>query len=155
VGIFKSKVVYGWLAVAAFIVSAVFYSSHRAAEKTTATDGHIYTWDCEIPTEKPDAITLTCGDGGMYVDEIVWETWNEYGAVGTGIYHANDCDPDCADGTFESAAVKVRLSELDFYRGKNYLRSLDIETKDGQYLPGQYSNTYTWDVMDFIEIIIM
>jgi hypothetical protein len=63
---------------------------------TAAKD--IYTWDCEHPEHKPEAITLTCADGGLYVDQISWKAWSKSGASGTGTFYENLCEPSCAEG---------------------------------------------------------
>jgi hypothetical protein len=113
----------------------------------------VYTWDCEIPMQKPEVITLTCADGGIYVDKIEWSLWDSKGAQGTGIYHVNDCDPDCADGTFHSSKVKVRLSELTEKDHKFYLRAMVIRTVDGKNLPESGQRFIRWDVTEFIETL--
>jgi hypothetical protein len=61
---------------------------------TAATD--INTWDCEFSEHKPKAITLTCADGGLYVDQITWTSWSKTGATGTGTFYENLCEPSCA-----------------------------------------------------------
>ena len=112
----------------------------------------IYTWNCELPEYKPKAITLTCADGGLYVDEIVWSTWSKTGATGTGTFFENLCEPNCAEGKFVSAPVTVELSNLTASKGKNYLRTLDISTEDGKDFPWGKANGYQWDVMEFAEM---
>jgi hypothetical protein len=111
----------------------------------------VYTWDCEIPDQKPEAITITCGDGGQYIDGINWDSWGASGAHGTGTYHVNDCEPNCAEGNFLSAPVTVELSNLTTYKGKGYLRTLDFKTLDGANLPDSGQSIYQWDVMEFAE----
>ena len=117
---------------------------------TAAKD--IYTWDCELPEYKPKAITLTCADGGLYVDEIVWSTWSKTGATGSGTFHENLCEPSCAEGKFVRAPVNVELSNLTARKGENYLRTLDISTEDGKGFLWGKANGYQWDVMEFAEM---
>ena len=118
---------------------------------TAAKD--IYTWDCEIPEYQPKAITLTCADGGLYVDEIIWTTWSKTGATGTGTFHENLCEPSCAEGDQVSAPVKITLTDLSPRKGKNYLRTLDISTEDGKDFPWAKTNDLQWDVMEFAEMM--
>ena len=118
---------------------------------TAAKD--IYTWDCELPEYKPEVITLTCADGGLYVDEIIWSTWNKTGATGTGTFFENLCDPSCAEGEQVSAPVKITLTDLSPRKGKNYLRTLDITTQDGKDFPWDRANRLQWDVMEFAEMM--
>ncbi len=111
----------------------------------------VYTWDCEYPEQKPEAITLTCGDGNMYLDQIQWQSWSVDGAEGIGQYNVNDCDPNCADGNFLRADVKFTLTSLTEFEGAYYLRNLSLETLSGENLPDSNSNYFQWDVMEFAE----
>ena len=113
----------------------------------------IYTWDCEYPTQKPKSIMLTCADGGLYVDQISWKTWSKSGASGTGTFYENLCEPSCAEGEQVSAPVNITLTDLSPRKGKNYLRTLDITTQDGNDFPWGRSNGLHWDVMEFAEMM--
>jgi hypothetical protein len=118
---------------------------------TAAKD--IFTWDCEYPEHKPKAITLTCADGGLYIDQISWKTWSKSGASGTGNFHENLCEPGCAEGEQVSALVNVTLNDLSPRKGKNYLRTIDISTQDGKDFPWGRANGLQWDVMEFAEMM--
>ncbi len=144
-----------------FVASAGFLSTALATNllldkpntkpviKVKATE--VLTWDCELPEYKPEAITLTCADGGLYVDKIQWESWSQNGATGTGIFYENLCEPSCAEGKQVSEEVKIKLSDLTPRKGKFYLRTLDIETVIGKDFTWGRTSTYQWDVMEFIE----
>ena len=143
---------------AVFTASAVFLSAALAVlfflsdQKTPAVkSSEIYTWDCEYPEQKPEAITLTCADGGQYIEDITWNTWSASGAQGTGVYHVNECDPNCAEGDFLSAPVTIQLSDLSAYQGKSYLRTITFETTSGENLPNSGQSLYQWDLMEFVE----
>jgi hypothetical protein len=103
--------------------------------------------------QKPDAITFTCADGNMFVEEIDWSRWDSKRATGTGKYSANTCDPSCAEGDFVSTPVKITLSNLTEFKKKYYLRTLEIQSKDGKNLPKMQSSSYEWDVMEFVEMM--
>ena len=148
----KPKVVL--TASAVFLSAALAVAFFLPPEKTdTASSSEVYTWDCEYPEAKPEAITITCADGGQYIDDISWQRWGSTGAQGTGTYHVNDCDPNCAEGEFLSAEVEVTLSDLTEYKGLNYLRTLTMRTKNGENLPESGQSTYEWDVMEFAEMM--
>ncbi len=144
-----------------FAASAVFLSAALAtnlfltdrdtkpAIKVKATE--VLTWDCELPEFKPEAITLTCADGGLYVDKIQWTSWSQRGATGTGIFYENLCEPSCAEGKQVGEEVKISLSNLTPRKGKFYLRTLDIKTVSGKDFTWGRVGTYQWDVMEFIE----
>lgn len=108
----------------------------------------IWTYDCEFPVQRPEQIMLTCADGGMLVRDIKWQSWDAKGATGTGIYSQNMCDPNCAEGKRIDVPVIVNLSELFEYKGRNVLRTLDIEAVGGRELPNGTAGI-TWDVAEF------
>jgi hypothetical protein len=146
---------------AVFAAGAVFLSAALAtnlsveepdtkpAVKVKPTE--VLTWDCELPEYKPEAITLTCASGGLYVDQITWNSWSQNGATGTGTFSENLCEPSCAEGESVSEAVNVTLTELTPRKGKFYLRTLDIETASGKDFTWGRTGTFQWDVMEFIE----
>ena len=116
-------------------------------------DSEVLTWDCEIPVQKPDTITLTCADGGWTVHSITWTQWGVDGAEGTGIFRVKLCDPSCAEGDIAQEKVKVELLDLAEREGKFYLRTLDISTASGKDFISGRSNGLEWDVMEFIEVM--
>jgi len=107
-----------------------------------------WTYLCEIPVQRPEEIMLTCADGGMIVTDITWTTWTSKQALGTGIYSQNMCEPSCAEGTREDVPVTIKLSELFDYKGRNVLRTLDIQAVPGRGLPNG-GTKMTWDVAEF------
>ena len=137
--------------LALFALAAIFL--YPSPQTPATSPSQVYTWDCEYPEQRPEAITLTCGDGGMYVDQIDWSRWGTSGAWGTGVYNVNNCDPNCAEGSFLRERVKIHLSRLDQYKGKYFLRTLAIQTFNGENLPHAEATSYMWDVMEFAEMI--
>ena len=116
---------------------------------TQVSSTEILTWDCEYPEYQPETIMIYCGDGGAYVDKIKWENWSQQGARGKGEYYVKLCEPNCAEGDIAHAPVTVKLSDLTLYKGKNYLRTLDIASVDGKDFSWGESGTFHWDVMEF------
>jgi len=116
-------------------------------------DSDVLTWDCEVPIQKPDTITLTCADGGWIVHTITWSKWGIDGAVGTGIFREKLCDPSCAEGDIAQEKVTIKLSDLAERKGKFYLRSLDISAASGKDFKSGRANGLEWDVMEFIEVM--
>jgi hypothetical protein len=111
------------------------------------------TWDCEIAAHKPESITITCADGGIYVEKIQWSTWSKQGATGEGVFSENLCEPSCAEGHRVEAQVNLRLTNLTKQNGKYYLRTLDISTASGKDFPWGRIDGLEWDVMEFAEMI--
>jgi hypothetical protein len=115
-------------------------------------DLDVLTWDCEIPVQKPNTITLTCADGGWMVHSITWNTWGIGGAEGAGIFREKLCDPSCAEGDIAQEKVKVELSDLAEREGELFLRTLDISTASGKDFISGRANGLEWDVMEFMEM---
>lgn len=107
-----------------------------------------WTYDCEFPVQRPEEIMLTCADGGMIVTDIKWKTWSSKQALGTGIYSQNMCDPNCAEGSRVDVPVTIKLSEPFEYKGRNVLKTLDIQVVSGRELPNGGSSM-RWDVAEF------
>ena len=124
-----------------------------SSQPISTASADINTWDCEYSEHKPKAITLTCADGGLYVDQISWKTWSKTGATGTGTFYENLCEPSCAEGEQVSAPVKIILTDLSPRKAKFYLRTLDIATQDGKDFPWGRANGVQWDVMEFAEMM--
>jgi hypothetical protein len=136
---------------AVFLSAALAVSLFSSQQSKTITPEQVLTWDCETAQYKPESITITCADGGIFVEKIQWNTWSEEGATGTGIYSENLCQPNCAEGKRVSAPVSLTLSNLTEHKGKFYLRTLDITTSDGKDFPWGKASGFEWDVMEFVE----
>jgi hypothetical protein len=139
---------------AVFLSAALAVSLFSSQQSKTLTPEQVLTWDCETAEYKPESITITCADGGIFVEKIQWSTWSKEGATGTGIYSENLCEPNCAEGKRITAPVKLTLSNLTEYKGKIYLRTLDIVTLDGKDFPWDKPDNFQWDVMEFVEMMM-
>ena len=138
---------------AVFLSAALAVSLFSAQKASAPTSEQILTWDCETAVYKPESITITCADGGIYVEKIQWNTWDGEGASGLGIYSENLCEPSCAEGKRVTAAVDITLSNLTKQNDKYYLRTLDITTSDGKDFPWGKAEISQWDVMEFAELM--
>ena len=107
-----------------------------------------WTYDCEFPVQRPLQIMLTCADGGMIVTDITWNTWTSSIATGKGTYSQNMCDPNCAEGTRVDVPVTIKLSKPFEHKGRNVLKTLDIEATIGGDLPTGDASL-KWDVSEF------
>jgi hypothetical protein len=137
---------------AVFLSAALAVSLFSAQKASAPTSEQILTWDCETAVYKPKSITITCADGGIFVEKIQWSSWSQKSASGVGIFSENLCEPNCADGKRVIAAVKLTLSNLTVQNDKYYLRTLDITTSDGKDFPWGRSNGLQWDVMEFAQL---
>ena len=139
------------LVVAVFTLTVVWkVLTHESKITTTTTTETSQVWvnDCDTPVQRPQSLTLTCADGGMRLEELMWAVWDKNGAVGYGTYLENDCQPSCADGTFSQTPVYVTVSKLIEFQGKTYLKELEIKSDMGRQLPGGQT-VIQWELMDF------
>ena len=134
---------------AVFLSAALAVSLFSAQQSTTVTPEQVLTWDCESAEYKPESITLTCADGGVFVEKIQWVTWSKEGATGMGIYSENLCEPNCAEGKRVTAPVNLTLSDLTEHKGEFYQRTIDISTRNGKDFPWGKADSFQWDVMEF------
>ena len=140
------------LATAA-VISVIYSTATKPSQEALQTKSYpklsgTWTYDCEFPVQRPEEIMLTCADGGMIVTGITWQTWSSKQALGTGIYSQNMCDPSCAEGSRVDVPITIKLSELFDYKGRNVLKTLDIQAVGGRELPNGGTNM-TWDIAEF------
>ena len=57
--------------------------------------------DCRHLRTTPPQIEFGC-TGGLYLDHLTWFRWHRWRAAGGGLFHMNDCRPNCADGTYHT-----------------------------------------------------
>lgn len=60
---------------------------------------------------EPTTIFIGCATSADNVDSIHWTSWTTTNAIGTASHNINNCEPDCADGTYSSFPVQVTLSD--------------------------------------------
>ena len=108
----------------------------------------VYTFVCEIPEQqKPELIYFACADGNEGIGKIEWSTWEATGARGVGEYFANDCEPDCASGTFEFARVNVAIDRPMGVDGKVHLADLTYQSVDEGGVSGAINLAEFYSVM--------
>jgi hypothetical protein len=60
---------------------------------------------------EPTLIFIGCATSADNLGNIVWSSWTATNATGTAAHNINDCQPDCAGGSFSSFPVEVTLSD--------------------------------------------
>lgn len=92
-------------------------------------------------TAKPSLIYLGCGAGSHIRFRITtWRSWGGPVATGDGFLEVNDCEPNCADGTFRPSAGRIQLRQRVRCGGtRRYTRAVT----SGGGLPGRFRR-YHW-----------
>ena len=122
------------------------WMTHIVKPKNGIEPVNVFSFECELVLNRPDLMTTNCADFGEVVRDIKWKTWSAEGAVGTGIYSVNDCNPDCADGTRHEEPVFVQLKDLTTDGKKYYLNTLMIFESSGDSRP---TDGTEWDVSEY------
>ena len=134
---------------AVFLSAALAVGLFSNQSSKPITTEQVFTWDCETAEYKPEIITITCADGGIFVEKIQWSTWGKKGATGIGVLSENLCQPNCAEGKRVAAPVNLALSNLFEHEGKYFLRTLKIRTLYGKVFPWGREDSFQLDVMEF------
>jgi hypothetical protein len=81
-----------------------------AAPESAFPPGTVGVLDCGGTYQvRPTSIVFACADGAYQLTDISWTQWTDQQAVGTATEAANDCVPNCAQGTFHHRPVSVLL----------------------------------------------
>jgi len=117
----------GPASVAATSPSAPGSSAPATTAPASPTNSLIAVTVCTFPADgctqpgaaqymeiQPKEIT-TSGDGSGYVTSLVWSNWGSPHATATGIMKLNNCQPNCAQGTYASYPATVTLAGLTPY----------------------------------------
>lgn len=71
------------------------------------SDATLFPQCADPPAEQPTSMVLSCADGNFALEDITWDRVEADIAEGTATAVVNDCDPTCAEGTFEEFEVTV------------------------------------------------
>jgi hypothetical protein len=136
------------LAAAAILTATAPARQHSLPKLLGDGQHYLLTWQV-----KPAHISYT-GDGTGIVGgfngtgaskpgNIRWRSWTANRGVGGGVLWLNDCEPSCAEGTFDAVPVTVtafaviaghftKLRLIYTYLGKHYV-DIRIAEKRGKY----------------------
>ncbi len=130
------------------LLAAIVISSIGVATAAVATSypapAQVVVLDCGTHSVKPDTLTIYCADFGVNVNHIKWSKWTKAGAIGTGIYSANNCTPNCAAGKVASVSVKLTLGAAKPIKSEYVMSALNIATSNGKFLPLLKRNSDKW-----------
>jgi hypothetical protein len=107
----------------------------------------VLSFSCETITARPAEVTTSCADFGTSISNIEWKTWTTTGAVGTGIYLINNCEPNCASGKASKSPVRISLDGLHTDGERYFLRYLTFTGNDD--LSSSEKIEGMWDLAEF------
>ena len=112
----------------------------------SATDSSVYVITCGKLEYRSSQITGACGDDGIGVTKIHWDSWNKRRAEGKAIFYANNCKPDCAEGKTIETEVQVSLSKIKIIQGKSTYTQIKITNRENRNLPGIKARFVYWNL---------
>jgi hypothetical protein len=90
---------------------------------------------------EPTSIFIGCATSADYLGSIVWSEWTATAATGTAMHHINNCQPDCAGGTFSSAPVDVTLSDPETLGGMYVFTTITVTPTTASGSPEAATNS--------------
>jgi hypothetical protein len=97
------------MATAALAIGAVTAVASGGAVAAASGPKPLLISNCAKAKFKPARVILTCGDASFGATEMVWSSWTQKNAVGTGTGQVNDCMPNCAQGKTKTAPIQLKL----------------------------------------------
>jgi hypothetical protein len=80
---------------------------------TTPSPSRAVLITCErTAVSAPSRYTLTCADGGIWLEGLRWSAWGAPTGHASGTLWENDCTPSCADGHTHPYPASVTVSGL-------------------------------------------
>ncbi|MGD0882970.1 MAG: PASTA domain-containing protein [Acidimicrobiales bacterium] len=84
---------------------------------------------------RPTTIFFGCATSNDYIGPISWSSWTSTTAIGSGTHNINDCQPDCAGGTYSKFPVDVQLSNPGYLDGVFVFRTIATTPTTGVGTP--------------------
>jgi hypothetical protein len=101
------------LSAAALVAVSAPFAAHAATAREAAHETRasavpsVAVYDCSNkPEVRPGTFGLLC-DGSGYFTRLRWSTWNASMATATGVLYLDNCEPNCAQGTWSHQAVDL------------------------------------------------
>jgi hypothetical protein len=90
---------------------------------------------------EPKLIFIGCATSNDNLGNISWTSWTATSATGTATHNMNDCQPDCAGGTFTGFPVEVTLSDPAIVDGVSVFATITMTPTTTSGSPETATNT--------------
>ena len=101
------------LSAAALVAVSAPFAAHSATAQEATHQAHasaspsVAVYDCSNkPEVRPGTFDLFC-DGSGYFTRLGWSTWNASTATASGVLYVDNCEPNCAQGTWSHRTVDL------------------------------------------------
>jgi hypothetical protein len=89
---------------------------------------------------EPTSIIVT-GDGSEFVTNLLWTGWGQPTATGSGTMKIDNCNPNCAQGSFTDYMATVVVSGLTSYgSGKQAYADMTVKAPGSPYGTKSYQH---------------
>jgi PASTA domain len=80
---------------------------------------------------RPTTIFFGCATSNDYLGSISWSSWTPTTGTGAAEHKINNCQPDCAAGTYSTFPVEVQLSNPGYLGGEFVFRTITTTPTTG------------------------
>lgn len=103
-----------WIAVLTAALSAPCTPPLANAAASGAAHSHVEVAaeGCRGHLYRPRKIILACADANLYVTGVSYSSYGGHEAKAHGLFHLNDCTPNCAGGRFHTYHGSIRLFDV-------------------------------------------
>lgn len=92
------------------LASAAICSSSSA--RSSQAPVYVAAEGCRGHRYMPRRAILACADANLYVTGLRYSSYGSRQAKATGLFHLNDCTPDCAGGRFHKHGGEIRFFDV-------------------------------------------
>ena len=107
------------------VLAALAVPATAAASRTYWAQG----WSGSSPVYRAKTLQVS-GDSTYFMRHMSWSRWGRDIARGHGKAAVDDCDPNCAEGTFHTYPVRVRLKNPKKVCGHRFFTTIVIVYTD-------------------------
>jgi hypothetical protein len=137
------------LSAAALVAAGAPFAAHAATTHQATDDVHaaaaasVAVYDCQNqPQVRPGTFDLFCDGSGSFTG-LRWSTWNASMAAATGALYLDNCQPNCAQGTWSHRTVDLIFWRSEPVKGHPGERGYSQMTVLYPGQPVGSHNTYT------------
>jgi hypothetical protein len=96
---------------------------------------------CQGELKSEPATILLSGDGSIFVNGLSWTGWGSEGATGHGTLKIDNCEPNCAQGSFKDYEATIVVDDLTPYdSGMQAYDTMNVEASGTPFGSHTYHN---------------
>ena len=134
------------VSAAALAAVSVPFTAHAATTRGAADASaapSVAVYDCSNqPQVRPSSFVYFCDGSGAFT-KLRWSTWNASAATATGVQYVDNCEPNCAHGTWSHQTVDLIFWRSEPVKGHPGERGYSQMTVLYPGKPTGSHNTYT------------